>query len=44
MGLGGGFTATGHGGDGAVRLPGAHIGGQLACVGDLRHHPAQNND
>jgi hypothetical protein len=37
MHLRGGFTATGHGGDGAVRLPGAHIGGQLDCDGELRN-------
>jgi hypothetical protein len=28
-----GCTVTGHGEDGAVRLTGAHIGGQLACPG-----------
>jgi hypothetical protein len=33
MFLTGGFTATGSGGDGAVSLSGAHIGGQLACTG-----------
>ena len=33
MFLTGGFTATGSGGAGAVRLPGAHIGGQLDCTG-----------
>jgi hypothetical protein len=33
MSLSHGFTATGSGGDGAVRLPGAHIGGQLSCTG-----------
>ena len=38
MFLRGGFTATGSGGDGAVRLIGAHIGGQLDCTGaDLRN-------
>jgi len=31
--LGGGFTATGAGNDGAVDLRGAHIGGQLSCAG-----------
>src|SRR3712207_2006622 len=29
----GGFTATGHGRDGTVRLLGAHISGQLRCTG-----------
>ena len=33
MYLRGGFTATGSGGDGAVRLLGARIGGQLDCTG-----------
>ena len=33
MFLTGGFTATGAGKDGAVRLPGAHIGGLLDCTG-----------
>ena len=33
MFLRGGFTATGHGGLGAVRLLGAHIGGNLECDG-----------
>ena len=33
MFLRGGFTATGSGEDGAVRLLGAHIGGQLDCTG-----------
>ena len=33
MFLRGGFTATGAGDDGAVRLVGAHIGGQLDCTG-----------
>ena len=33
MYLRGGFTATGAGDDGAVRLLGAHIGGQLDCTG-----------
>ena len=33
MYLSGGFTATGSGDDGAVRLAGAHIGGQLDCTG-----------
>ena len=33
MFLRGGFTATGSGEDGAVRLTGAHIGGQLDCTG-----------
>ena len=33
MFLRGGFTATGAGDDGAVRLIGAHIGGQLDCDG-----------
>ena len=28
-----GFTATGSGSEGAVRLPGAHIGGDLNCTG-----------
>ena len=38
MFLSGGFTATGHGADGAVRLPGAHIGGNLDCTGaELRN-------
>ena len=38
MFLRGGFTATGSGGDGAVRLVGAHIGGQLDCTGaELRN-------
>ena len=38
MYLSGGFTATGSGGDGAVRLLGAHIGGQLDCDGaELRN-------
>ena len=38
MYLSGGFTATGSGGDGAVRLLGAHIGGQLTCAGaELRN-------
>jgi hypothetical protein len=33
-----GFTATGGGGAGAVRLAGAHIGGQLGCIGaELRN-------
>jgi hypothetical protein len=33
-----GFTATGSGDDGAVRLPGARIGGQLSCTGaELRN-------
>jgi hypothetical protein len=33
-----GFTATGSGGDGAIRLVGAHIGGHLICDGaDLRN-------
>jgi hypothetical protein len=32
-----GFTATSSGNDGAVRLPGAHIGGQLACTGEVRN-------
>jgi hypothetical protein len=31
--LSGGFTATGHGEAGAVDLVGAHIGGQLSCIG-----------
>ena len=31
--LSGAFTAKGGGPDGAVRLPGGHIGGQLACTG-----------
>jgi hypothetical protein len=36
--LSGGFTATGAGDDGAVRLLGAHIGGSLDCVGaELRN-------
>ena len=33
MFLRGGFTATGSGDNGAVRLSGTHIGGQLACTG-----------
>jgi len=33
MYLTGGFTATGSGDDGAVRLGGAHIGGRFACRG-----------
>ena len=33
MYLTGGFTATGSGEDGAVRLPNAHIGGNLDCTG-----------
>ena len=33
MALRGGFTATGSGEDGAVRLAGAHIDGQLDCTG-----------
>ncbi len=33
MFLSGGFTATGGGDDGAVRLSGAHIGGSLDCDG-----------
>ena len=33
MYLRGGFTATGAGEDGAVSLPGAHIGGQLGAPG-----------
>ena len=38
MYLRGGFTATGSGGDGAVRLVGAHIDGQLDCTGaELRN-------
>jgi hypothetical protein len=38
MFLRGGFTATGSGGFGAVRLTGAHIGGQLDCSGaELRN-------
>ena len=38
MFLRGGFTATGHGDNGAVNLRGAHIGGQLACTGaELRN-------
>ena len=38
MYLSGGFTATGSGGGGAVRLLGAHIGGQLGCIGaELRN-------
>ena len=38
MFLSGGFTATGSGDDGAVRLVGAHIGGQLGCAGaELRN-------
>ena len=35
MFLRGGFTATGAGEDGAVRLAGAHIGGQLDCAGAI---------
>ena len=38
MYLDGGFTATGSGGDGAVRLLGAHIGGQLSCSGAKLHN------
>jgi hypothetical protein len=40
MFLGGGFTATGSGDLGAVRLVGAHIGGQFVCDGaaTLRNH------
>jgi hypothetical protein len=38
MYLAGGFTATGSGGDGAIRLVGARIGGHLICDGaDLRN-------
>jgi hypothetical protein len=47
MFLRGGFTATGSGEGGAVRLAGAHIGGQLSCAGaDLRNGsgPALNAD
>jgi hypothetical protein len=33
MFLGDGFTATGSGGLGAIRLSGAHIGGNLECTG-----------
>ena len=33
LALGGGFTATGSGERGAVRLVGAHVGGQLDCSG-----------
>ncbi|MGE5136763.1 MAG: hypothetical protein ACM32E_28185 [Gemmatimonadota bacterium] len=33
MSLGGGFTATGAGADGAVQLRGSRIGGQLTCDG-----------
>jgi hypothetical protein len=33
--LGDGFTVTGAGSFGAVRLVGAHIGGQLHCEGAL---------
>jgi hypothetical protein len=36
--LGGGFTATGVGADGAVRLVTAHIGGQLDCGGATLHN------
>jgi hypothetical protein len=38
MFLRGGFTATGSGGDGAVRLLGAHIGGNLNCEGAKLHN------
>src|SRR6266478_3614085 len=38
MYLAGGFTATGSGGDGAIRLVGASIGGHLICDGaDMRN-------
>ena len=43
----GGFRATGSGDDGAIRLPGAHIGGNLDCIGaKLRNDsgPALNAD
>jgi hypothetical protein len=43
----GGFTATGAGGNGAIRLTGAHIGGSLECDGaDLRNDsgPALSGD
>ena len=33
-----GFTATGSGDGGAVRLPGAHIGRQLSCIGAQLHN------
>ena len=36
--LRGGFTATGAGGDGAVRLRSAHIGGSLDCTGSRLHN------
>jgi hypothetical protein len=36
--LRGGFTATGTGGVGAVRLTGAHIGGSLDCTGASLHN------
>ena len=45
--LSGGFTATGSGDDGAVRLTGAHIGGSLECDGaSLRNDsgPALSGD
>ena len=38
MYLRGGFTATGSGKTGAVRLPGAHIGGNLECDGAKLHN------
>jgi hypothetical protein len=47
MSLRGGFTATGHGDDGAVYLVGAHIGGQLSCTGASLENvsgPALNAD
>jgi hypothetical protein len=37
--LNNGFTATGHGKSGAVRLPGAHIGGQLSFAGAILTNP-----
>jgi hypothetical protein len=43
----GGFTATGSGGQGAIRLTGAHIGGSLECDGaSLRNEsgPALSGD
>jgi len=36
--LGGGFTATGSGGDGAARLVGARIAGQFSCAGAELHN------
>ncbi|MEV0066649.1 hypothetical protein [Amycolatopsis sp. NPDC050768] len=47
MFLGAGFCATGAGEDGAVRLRGAHIGGQLLCCAATLHNdsgPALSGD